>query len=442
MTTSDRTDQDHSLRSEEIAAQKTAFIGRTIALLAIAPIVTLLSPWPAPIYTFVLLAAFIVLGWGAWRVAQSRHGRLWHQYAFVFADFALLTFTLIYPNPLIPFDYPPQFALRYGAFVYFFVILAGLAYVYQPKLVMWGGVCAALTWTIGVGWLVSLPDSVFMWVQSDGISVETALAAMSQPTYIDLGVRVQELAVFLIAAGLLALAVSRSRKIAIRQVRLARERENLGRYFPEKTAQMLADRADPFATPMEHKAAVLFADLVAFTTWSEQHSPQETIALLREVHGILAEVVFRQNGTLDKFIGDGLMATFGTPEPTSTDASDALAAMVAMLDAFEHWRSKSGPVTSADIRLAVGVHYGPVVIGNIGAKNRLEFAVLGDTVNVASRLEGATRQIGCRGIASGALVAAAKSELHGLDRRPLERLSRHGMITIRGRTEQIEVYTI
>ncbi len=437
-TEPDQLDTLHSLKSEELAAQRTAMIGRTLALLAIVPLVTFLSPWPAPINTYGLLFLFALLGWCAWLVAKSRWGKLWHQYVFVSADFALLTFTLLYPNPLVPFDYPPQFALRYGSFVYFFVLLAGLAYVYQPRLVLWGGISAAFSWAVGVALLLNLPDTVL--AQTNEISVENTLALLAEPTFIDLGVRAQEVAVLLIAAGLLTLAVRRSRTIALRQAVLAREKENLGRYFPKKTAQMLAERSDPFSKPSEHKSAVLFADLVAFTTWSEKHTPGETIELLREVHGQLADVVFRHNGTLDKFIGDGLMATFGTPEPSDADASNALAAMVEMVETFERWKHDGRH--SEDLRLAIGVHYGPVVVGNIGSKKRLEFAVLGDTVNVASRLESATREVGCRGLASSSLVAAAEAEDQQDTPQYRAKLKHHGPLKVRGRSQEIDVYLL
>lgn len=427
-----------TLRPEELAAQRTAMIGRSIALAVIAVLVTFLSPWPAPLFTYALLLVFVLLGWSAWLVAKSSWGRHWHQYVFVFADFALLTFTLIYPNPLVPFDYPPQFALRYGSFIYFFVLLAGLAYVYQPRLVLWGGISGAACWAVGIGWLFNLPDTVF---QHPGeLNFENAMTLVAQPTFIDLGERAQEIAVFLIAAGLLSLAVRRSRKIALRQATLAREKENLQRYFPRKTAQMLAERNDPFSKPREHNSAVLFADLVAFTTWSEQHTPSETIKLLREVHGMLAEIVFRNNGTLDKFIGDGVMATFGTPEPTDCDASNALAAMIEMSEAFERWKREGNLSQGMDLRLAVGAHYGPVVVGNIGSSKRLEFAVLGDTVNVASRLEGVTREVGCHCLASASLIAAAEAEQQRNASDYRGKLSPLGPIKLRGRSQEIDVY--
>ena len=413
-------------------------IGRSTALLLIAPLVTVLAPWPGPVFIYILLIVFLVLGWAAWRVANSKWGKSWHQYMFVTVDFMLMTVALLYPNPFVPIDYPPQFMLRYGSFIFYFVLLTGLAYVYQPRLVLWGGISAAASWSIAIAWLISLPDTI--WRQPDAISVEATLELIAQSTFIDIGVRAQEVVVLLIVSGLLALAVRRSRMIALRQAQLARERENLGRYFPRKTAQMLADRSNPFSTPSEHDAAVLFADLVGFTTWSDKHTPGETIELLREVHGLLAQVVFHNDGTLDKFIGDGIMATFGTPEPTDRDASNALAAMIEMVEKFETLKLNSKLLQSSNLELAVGVHYGPIVMGNIGNEDRLEFAVLGDTVNVASRLEGATRQVGCRGLASIALIDAANKENHPDSSKYLTKLERQKPIMLRGLSSEIVVF--
>ncbi|MEH6405624.1 MAG: adenylate/guanylate cyclase domain-containing protein [Sneathiella sp.] len=431
-------ERQHSLKSEELAAQKTAMIGRSIALLIIAPLVTFLSPWPGPVFIYILLIVFLVLGWAAWRVANSKWGKPWHQYMFVTVDFMLMTVALLYPNPFVPIDFPPQFMLRYGSFIFYFVLLTGLSYVYQPRLVLWGGISAAASWSIAIAWLISLPDTI--WRQPDAISVEATLELIAQSTFIDIGVRTQEIVVLLIVSGLLALAVRRSRMIALRQAQLGRERENLGRYFPRKTAQMLADRSNPFSTPSEHDAAVLFADLVGFTTWSDKHTPGETIELLREVHGLLAQLVFHNDGTLDKFIGDGIMATFGTPEPTERDASNALAAMIEMVEKFETLKLNSKLLQSSNLELAVGVHYGPIVMGNIGNEDRLEFAVLGDTVNVASRLEGATRQVGCRGLASVALIDAANKENHPDSSKYLTKLERQKPIMLRGLSSEMVVY--
>ncbi len=422
---------DLTFEAEELAAQKTALIGRCVALVLIAILTSFLTPWPGPIFIFFLLTLFMLLGVASYWVARSPWRRPWHRFAFVSADFALLSFTLIYPNPLVLNEFPPQINLRFGGFVYFFVLLAGLAYLYRPGLVIWGGISAAVTWFLGVFWLTSLPDAV--WRVPDNADVGQFATFLGNPHFIDLGVRVQEVAVLLITAGLLALAVRRARAIAIRQANLSGERTNLARYFPRKTVDILARKTSPLSEPREHRAAVLFADIVAFTGWAESHSPQATISMLREVHGLLAEIVFRYDGTLDKFIGDGLMATFGTPEPGDRDAVNALAAAVDMVEAFDHWRQDRTEMR--DLRLAVGVHYGPIVLGDIGSNRRMEFAVLGDTVNVASRLEHANRELGSRCIVSSELVEAARLESPDHADRLIGNLQDHGPLALRGHSD-------
>jgi adenylate cyclase len=427
----------YSLRSEGLAAQKSAFRGRLIAMSAISPLLLIVIPWPASLFTVSLIAILSALGWCAWRIQMSSWDRPWFQYAFVTADFVVVTIATLYPNPLLTLDLPPQFSLRFGSFIYFFILMAGLAYVYQPKLVLWGGISAAICWSAGVLFLIEMPETV--WRQSNDPSVEEIAQNIGNLYFIDVSTRVQEVVVILVVSGLLALAVRRSRSVAVRQASLASERSNLARYFPKKTAEMLAERSNPFSTPNEHNCAVLFADLVGFTTWSENHSPVQTIELLRDVHGILADIIFSHEGTLDKFMGDGLMATFGTPEPTSKDASNAIAAMRDMANAFEAWKSAPSNTLANDLKLAIGVHYGPVVIGNIGSEQRLEFAVLGDTVNVASRLEAATREIGCRCLVSRDLVEAAKGEDEVNAEELVAELQPHDPIQLRGRAEKIEV---
>ena len=126
--------------------------------------------------------------------------------------------------------------------------------------------------------------------------------------------------------------------------------------------------------------------------------------MLRAYHRRTERLVFENNGTLDKFLGDGVMATFGTPTASAHDAGNALACargLIAEIDEWNGLRKASGFPT---VRLSIGVHFGAVVRGDIGTERRLEYAVLGDTVNVASRLEELTRTLDCSIIASDALI--------------------------------------
>ena len=119
--------------------------------------------------------------------------------------------------------------------------------------------------------------------------------------------------------------------------------------------------------------------------------------------------VFQHGGTLDKYLGDGLMATFGTPFAGDSDALNALRCARGMIAAIAELNRERTVRSQPPIRVSVGLHYGQVVLGDIGL-NRLEFAVIGTTVNAASRLEALTREFGCAIVVSDALVQQARTE--------------------------------
>ena len=156
--------------------------------------------------------------------------------------------------------------------------------------------------------------------------------------------------------------------------------------------------------------AVLFVDIVGFTEYASDRSPEEVISVLREFHGLMEVEVFRHHGTLDKYLGDGLMATFGTPMPSDKDAVNALTCARKMIEATADWNAKRKAAGEPEIRASFGLHYGPAVLGDIGGENRLEYAVIGNTVNVASRLEALSRPLHSRLVVSGDVVDQVHSE--------------------------------
>ena len=140
---------------------------------------------------------------------------------------------------------------------------------------------------------------------------------------------------------------------------------------------------------------MIFAHLVGFSRLAESVTPEELIEMLRAFHLRMEGVVFDHGGTLDKFLVDGFMATFGTPRIEPHDAANTLRCALAMLAAVDAWNARRAAVGYPVVRLAVGAHYGPIVMGDVVSERRLEFAVVGDTVNVASHLEESTRTVGC-----------------------------------------------
>ncbi|WP_051630942.1 adenylate/guanylate cyclase domain-containing protein [Afifella pfennigii] len=426
-----------SLIGEERAGRRLAIHGRSIAFLCILLLLFFLIPVPAVFYYQTILAVFIILGFVRLWLDAGQLYRWWTGYLLTAVDFALLAYVLLYPNPFWPAEHPPQYALRTGSFVYFYVMLAGLAFSFQPKEVLWGGLMGALFWALGVVYLVSLPDTVL--APSRLGVVETMQLASQEPTLIDIDRAIQDVGVFLIVSLVLTMVVDRSRSLVTRQANLERERANLARHFPPATVDRLASEDAALSQIREQNGVVLFADLVGFTTWSEERQPAEVIAYLRNVHARLEAAVFRHHGTLDKFIGDGMMATFGTPEPGERDAIDALACVVEILSKFSAWNDRRAQRGARPVRISLGLHYGKVVVGNIGTERRLEFAVLGDTVNVASRLEGLTRQLSCRAVISRALADAARAEAPDKAEELLAGFEDHGAVQLHGRSEPVEI---
>lgn len=176
--------------------------------------------------------------------------------------------------------------------------------------------------------------------------------------------------------------------------------------------------------PQRCDVTVLMTDLRGFTHFSETLDPQAVMDVLSRYQDVLVKLVERHGGWVDKFMGDGMLAVFGAPEPLEDHAEQALAAAIAILQDSR---------TVSPLALGIGIHSGPVVAGCVGTANRLDFTVLGDTVNVASRLEAMTKDYP----RSPILISQATAQ--HLPGRPLRSLGDHNL---RGRVEPITLYTL
>jgi len=282
---------------------------------------------------------------------------------------------------------------------------------------------------------VTRPETV---IDPPGVSGRAAtLAAYFDPNYASVLKYQNEMIAFLLVSAGLALLVRRSRSLVAERAEAERERGNLARYFSPKVVDILAERDEPLGRVRRQAVGVLFADLVGFTALAEDMAPEEVMALLRDFHGRMEDQVFRHGGCLEKFIGDALLATFGVPDVGTRDATDALDCARGMLAALASWnRERAGRL--APLRMGVGVHYGQVVLGDIGSARSMAFATVGDTINVASRLQALTRELGATIVASGALVAAVEREAAAPG--VLKGLAARGPQLLRGRDTAIELW--
>jgi adenylate cyclase len=235
--------------------------------------------------------------------------------------------------------------------------------------------------------------------------------------------------------------VWRSQGLVRRQAIAERARANLARYFSPNVVDALAELDSPLRIGRQQNVAVLFADIVGFTALAERSTPEATIALLREHYDRLANLLFAHGGTLDKYIGDGLMATFGTPDPGPDDATRSLRCAKAMLDSLHDWNAERAQRGEEAVRLGIGIDYGPVILGNIGGERRLEITVIGDTVNVANRLEGLTRIHGVELVVSNDLVEQVRRE-SGPAAPELAGLVEGPVVPLRGRDGLVAIWTL
>lgn len=222
-----------------------------------------------------------------------------------------------------------------------------------------------------------------------------------------------------------------------------RARANLARYFSPKLAKTLAAKDQPFGPVRRQSLAVLFADIVGFTKLSESVDPERVIEVLREFHSWMAKVIFEWDGTIEGYIGDSVLAIFGFPESGNQDGTNALSCAYELLAAAQDWNRERSEKGLWPIRIGLGLHYGPVVLGDVGTGEYLEFTVIGDTVNTASRLQQVTRSLDCDLVVGQELVKAVKVENDGESAAHLlNRLQHYGDFAIRGRSQAVEIWTL
>jgi adenylate cyclase len=217
--------------------------------------------------------------------------------------------------------------------------------------------------------------------------------------------------------------------------RLAREevaRANYSRFMPEYVVKQLLENPDSFRLGGANQTiTVLFADIRGFTAISEHENPENVVGLLNQYFSAMTEIIFEHGGTLDKYIGDGLMALFGAPTATEFDARNALNAAVAMQKRVLTLKGELNSQGFANIAIGIGLHTGVATIGYIGSERRSEYTAIGDTVNLASRLESNT--VGGQILISEATAQAAGSIFPMVKREPL---------TVKNRLQPVELFEV
>jgi adenylate cyclase len=235
--------------------------------------------------------------------------------------------------------------------------------------------------------------------------------------------------------------IGKLREIERLRAAAERARNNLSRYFSPNLVEMLAARDEPLGAVRRQTVAVLFADIVGFTSMAEQMMPEAVVRMLREYHERMTAPIFACGGTIDKYIGDEIFAVFGVPEATVEDAANALKCADKMLMALECWNEERETRGEPRLAIGIGLNYGPAVLGDVGSEHSFSFTVIGDTVNTASRLQRLTRSLETPLVVGDALVGAANSGGSNIAAALVRQLHDRGEQALRGRAGAVRIWT-
>lgn len=304
----------------------------------------------------------------------------------------------------LEYGQPPSFYLKAPTLIYVFIFIGLRVLSFQARYVIVSGVAAALGWAVLAAYAVFNPGGEGM-VTRDYVEYMTSNSIL-------IGAEVDKIISILVVTVILAAAMTRARRLVVRSAAEGEAARDLARFFsPEIARQITAsDQAVKAGSGEARRAAVLYFDIRGFTRFSLTVPPGETIAMLTSYQHALVPVIQAHGGAIDKFMGDGIMATFGAALPSETAAADALRAVDAALEAAEAWSARRAAEGRPRLRVNAAVAYGSIIFGAVGDEHRLEYTVIGDPVNQAAKLEKANKHEGVDALTDRGTFEAALAQ--------------------------------
>lgn len=381
------------MRMRALAILLALMLASTLTVLAVSPHFTHqlfpegISAWvPTAGFGSFILFEVAALGVLRWRIAADKDFPRPARFANALIETSLPGVVIVvlshHMEPRLVFGFWPPL-------LYFvFIVLSTLRLDFWLSL--WTGIVAAVEQLALACWLLPLSLTA---VRTE----ETIYYHMSR-------------SIMLLLAGIVAGIVAQSlRRQFENSVIAGAARDRVTNLFgqhvsPAVVERLLATQAEP---PSEIRpVCVLFLDIRGFTAMSHVRSAGETVDLLNDFFAAMVEIVDRHGGIVNKFLGDGFLALFGAPLADPKAADHALAAGRDMLAAVDDW-NRARPAQA--LRVGIGIHAGDAVTGTVGSAQRKEYTVIGDTVNLAARLEQLTKETGARLLVSDALANQARS---------------------------------
>lgn len=334
---------------------------------------------PVP-WTLGFYAVFIAVR--LWLAYQHRLGD-WLVALSVVVDIAVLM--LLIWSFHLQYRQPAAFYLKAPTLLYVFIFITLRTLRFEARWVLLAGAAGA------IGWLVLLFYAMAaQWDQ--GPITRDYVQYMNSPTIL-LGAEFDKVISILMAAVVLAVALQRARRSMERAVFDHAAAIELSRFVPSGVAETIT-AAETSIKPGQaemRSAAALFIDLRGFTALSRELRPEDVMRLLGEYQKRVIPLVLQHHGSIDKFLGDGILASFGAIVPSATYAADALRAVDSIIDELRHWQMERRAAGLAAPAIGIALASGDVLFGAVGDETRLEYTIIGDAVNTAAKLEKHTK---------------------------------------------------
>ena len=356
-------------------------------------------------FNFVPIALMAYCAFTLIRLLLSYRYRLpdWYLFLSIVTDVALL-FGIIFSFH-IQYDQHPTFYLKSPTAMYVFLFIALRALRFDPRYVLLSGLVAIAGWIGLVGYAV-ISDPSHMYVTRNYVEYMTMNAIL-------IGAEVDKIMIIFAVTVILSLALIRGRRLLVAAVREHAAATDLKRFFAPEVARSIAEADEDIhvGEGQSRDAAVLMVDVRGFTHMSATLEPETVFAVLSCYQAAVVPIIQAHGGRIDKFLGDGILATFGAVEPSDTHAADALRAAKAIVDAISDAQStfadKGWP---RDFRIGCAVACGRVTVGVVGVENRLEFTVIGDPVNLAAKLESHNKVLDTRALSTASCLDVARGQ--------------------------------
>ena len=357
---------------------------------------TMLEPVPWALGTYFLFTVMRLF------LAHARRLPNWMIVTSIVVDIAVLLVTIWSFH--LQYAQPPGFSLQVPTMLYLFVLIALRTLRFDPRYVLMAGATAI------TGWLILLVYALYMAPVPSEVTRDYVHYLYTSDILI--GGEVDKILTFLLVTGILVIALTRAHKQLIRSVAVSEAAKDLTRFFAPEVADRITHSEDVVSAGegVLRDAAILFVDLRGFTALSGRVGPGQTLSMLSRYQHLVVSTAQNHGGTIDKFMGDGVMITFGATAPSESFAADAIVAALDIDRQMNAWNQRRQSRGQRLLAWGMGLATGTVIFGTVGDDTRLEYTVIGEAVNLAAKLEKHCKVQGSSLVVTGAALDLAQQQ--------------------------------